>query len=141
MNDTAIVARGYAEIVRAMQSAVVTLDGPMGSGKTTLAGLMIAELDPKIGSHSPTFSIINKHRAKIGGAYTDIYHMDLYRIRDESELDQLGLDEILTGRNIVFIEWPNRLGKRHLDLFKNRHVKIEINPHGDVRRFKLYGFK
>jgi tRNA threonylcarbamoyladenosine biosynthesis protein TsaE len=97
---------------------VITLTGELGSGKTCLAqgiarGLGIPE---QYYVTSPSFALVNEYPGRL-----HLYHIDLYRVEDMSELDEIGLDEILTSDAISVIEWPERLGrnlpKERLDVF------------------------
>jgi len=85
---------------------VVTLSGDLGTGKTTLvralcAGLGVADLDEVT---SPTFSLIQQYDAPRG----PIFHVDLYRLRSDAELEALGWDEIVATAPALLIEWPDR---------------------------------
>ena len=81
--------------------------GEMGSGKTTLIKAIGSESGVKEGMSSPTFSIINEYDA--AGA-RKIYHFDLYRIKNESELMEIGANEYFDSNELCLIEWPERLG-------------------------------
>jgi tRNA threonylcarbamoyladenosine biosynthesis protein TsaE len=87
------------------KGAVLCLEGPLGSGKTLLTKGIASSLDIKEEITSPTFTIISAYKGKF-----DLYHMDLYRIRNEEELYDLGLEEILEGDGIAVIEWAEKLG-------------------------------
>jgi len=78
--------------------------GEMGAGKTTLIKELSKQLGSKDDFSSPTFGII--HQYGIENSKRLIYHIDLYRLRSEIELDQLGFSEILDSNDFVFIEWP-----------------------------------
>lgn len=83
-------------------SKVFTLTGHLGAGKTTLIKSLCRHLGYEGDVTSPTFSIINEYE-------TDsqiIYHMDLYRIRHEEELIQLGFEDYIFSGHYCFIEWP-----------------------------------
>jgi|TARA_A100001391_G_scaffold119236_1_gene81121 tRNA threonylcarbamoyl adenosine modification protein YjeE len=79
---------------------IVTLEGDLGAGKTALARAIIrARLnEPNLEVPSPTFAIVQPYRG--------IIHADLYRLADESEIDELGLIE--DENDIVLVEWPER---------------------------------
>ena len=82
---------------------VVFLDGDLGTGKTTLVKEIIFALGVKEKVKSPTFTIIEPYELN----NENIYHVDLYRIIDPSELEIIGLREYLNESNaIIFIEWP-----------------------------------
>lgn len=86
---------------------VLTLWGSLGSGKTTFAkgiarGIGIPENIPIT---SPTFTLINEYDGPI-----KLYHIDLYRVASEDELETIPLREILYGTGVAVIEWPEKMG-------------------------------
>ena len=84
---------------------VVFLDGDLGTGKTTLVKEIIFALGVKEKVKSPTFTIIEPYELN----NENIYHVDLYRIIDPSELEIIGLREYLNeSKAIIFIEWPEK---------------------------------
>ncbi|AEQ53489.1 tRNA (adenosine(37)-N6)-threonylcarbamoyltransferase complex ATPase subunit type 1 TsaE [Pelagibacterium halotolerans] len=93
-------AIGAAIAAHLLSGDVVTLKGDLGAGKTALARAIIrARLDePELEIPSPTFAIVQPYRG--------IIHADLYRLADESEIDELGLIE--DEGDIVLVEWPER---------------------------------
>lgn len=113
---------------------VVTLDGDLGSGKTrwvqgVCQGLGITE--PVV---SPTFTLVNEYQGR-----WPVYHIDLYRITDASEVLTFGLEDYLYGAGISLIEWGNRAADflpanylaielYHLEETKRRVV---LYPHGE----------
>ncbi len=86
---------------------IVALTGDLGAGKSTFARVAIRALldDEKIDVPSPTFTLVQTYT---GGDGCEICHADLYRLEDEEELYELGLDD-LRERAIFFIEWPDKL--------------------------------
>lgn len=114
---------------------IVFLDGDLGTGKTTLVKEIIFALGIKEKVKSPTFTIIEPYELND----KNIYHIDLYRINDPSELEMIGLREYLNeSEAIIFIEWPEKsfgfLKKFDLKISlkhsseKERKCKIELNP-------------
>jgi tRNA threonylcarbamoyladenosine biosynthesis protein TsaE len=87
---------------------IVGLTGDLGAGKTTLVGGLLAALGHEGPARSPTYSLIEPYRL----AGQDIYHCDLYRLRDPEELEDLGLRDLLAGSSILLVEWPERAGDR-----------------------------
>jgi tRNA threonylcarbamoyladenosine biosynthesis protein TsaE len=85
---------------------VVTLSGPLGAGKTTVASAVLAGAgvtDPtEVGS--PTFALVHEHRTARGPAA----HLDLYRLRGPDDVLGLGFDDILERHALVLIEWADR---------------------------------
>jgi tRNA threonylcarbamoyladenosine biosynthesis protein TsaE len=94
---------------------VVTLEGGLGAGKTTLARGMLRGLGFAGEAPSPTFAILQGYEPPETGL--PVAHVDLYRIENPGEVDELGLDDWLEGGALV-IEWPDRLAGRfgHLAL-------------------------
>lgn len=86
---------------------VVTLDGPLGAGKTTLARGLLAGLGLAGETPSPSFPIVIAYE---DGLRVPLWHVDLYRIEDAQEAEELGLDEALMDGALV-IEWAERLGR------------------------------
>jgi tRNA threonylcarbamoyladenosine biosynthesis protein TsaE len=87
---------------------VVTLTGDLGAGKTTLVQAIARGAGVTGDVTSPTFALVHEYAAP---AQT-IYHLDLYRLMNSDELDNIGWDEIVYGDGIVLIEWPERAGAR-----------------------------
>jgi tRNA threonylcarbamoyladenosine biosynthesis protein TsaE len=83
---------------------VITISGPLGVGKTALARAMIRALGHQGDVPSPTFAIVQPY-AELDPA---VWHVDLYRIEDTGELDELGLDSVSDAALVV--EWPERAG-------------------------------
>lgn len=109
--ETQELARKFAEELKT--GDVVALYGDLGGGKTTFAQGLAKGLGINKRIISPTFIIVRKYRIKNRESrIKDFYHIDLYRIPENTGIDNLGLDEILNDPNsIVAIEWAEKLGK------------------------------
>lgn len=84
---------------------VVTLSGPLGAGKTSIARGLLAALGLEGEAPSPTFAIVQPYAPP--ETRLPVMHVDLYRIEHVEELDELGLDEA-RGDSVLLIEWPER---------------------------------
>jgi tRNA threonylcarbamoyladenosine biosynthesis protein TsaE len=83
---------------------VLTLSGPLGVGKTALARGILAALGHQAEVPSPSFAIVQPYE----DLEPPVWHVDLYRIEDVSELDELGLDAAREG--VLLIEWVEKAG-------------------------------
>ena len=83
----------------------VTLSGALGAGKTLLARSIVRRFLPQEEVPSPTFTLVQTYDAP---AFA-IWHVDLYRLRSQTEVRELGLDDALDG-GVLIIEWPDRMG-------------------------------
>ena len=105
--------------------------GEMGSGKTTLIKAIGKLAGVTEGMSSPTFSIINEY--KTAGGRT-IYHFDLYRLRNEKEVVDIGAEEYFDSNELCLVEWPEKLG----NLTPAQHFKIRITTTGPEHRIIEY---
>ena len=112
---------------------LVLLHGDLGAGKTTLTkGIAEAfQAASQDDVTSPTFTLIHEYR----GPEVSVYHIDLYRIETQRELESLGLEDLINDeRNVVLIEW----GEKFPSLVKNKDVEIRIERTGpDSRRISV----
>jgi tRNA threonylcarbamoyladenosine biosynthesis protein TsaE len=100
--DTAVAGAGLARIARA--GDVITLSGPLGVGKTAFARGFLAALRHEGEVPSPSFAIVQPY----DNVDPPVWHVDLYRIEDPSEIDEIGLDAAADA--VLLIEWPERAG-------------------------------
>ena len=107
---------------------IVLLRGDLGAGKTTLTkgiaeGFEAARAEDVT---SPTFTLIHEYR----GPRAVLYHIDLYRIDTERELETLGLDDLLAPDSILLIEW----GEKFPRLRRDQNVEITLERVGETDR-------
>lgn len=94
----------------------------MGSGKTTLVNALCRQLGVEDNISSPTFSIINEY--KIPNSSSRIFHMDWYRLKNEEDAFEAGVQDILQNSDdYIFIEWPEIAE----NLLPKNVVKVSIN--------------
>lgn len=84
---------------------VLAFHGEMGAGKTTFIYALCKIMGVEDVITSPTFSIINQYITNSGQT---VYHMDLYRIKDEAEAINAGIEDCLYSGDICFVEWPEK---------------------------------
>ena len=107
---------------------LVLLRGDLGAGKTTLVkGIAAAfEAASEEDVTSPTFTLVHEYR----GAPANLYHIDLYRIDTQRELETLGLDDLRDETSILLIEW----GEKFPRLVRERDVEIALEREGESGR-------
>jgi len=93
----------------AAHARVIAFHGNMGAGKTTLVHALCDARQVKDIVGSPTFSIINEYYFSENGAEKKIFHIDLYRLRDELEAIHAGVEDCLRSDHICFVEWPEKI--------------------------------
>jgi tRNA threonylcarbamoyladenosine biosynthesis protein TsaE len=122
--------------IRRSKAFVVCLYGELGSGTTTFAQGFVRPFGFSGRLLSPTFIIVRRYDAKI---FPEIFHIDLYRISKTSELEAIGISEILDNPdNLVIIEWAekleNRLPVQRIDIrFSIDHSDMHIININDFR--------
>ena len=103
-DEQATLAFGARLAARARPGDVITLSGPLGVGKTALARGLLEALGHRGEVPSPSFAIVQPYDE----LDVPVWHVDLFRIEDRSELDELGLEAADEG--LLLVEWPERAG-------------------------------
>lgn len=83
---------------------LITISGELGAGKTTLVQAIARGYGVTEAVTSPTFALVHVYH----GTRSLVYHLDLYRLRDERDLLQIGWDEMVEAPALVLVEWPER---------------------------------
>lgn len=99
--------------------SVVALYGDLGSGKTQLIKGICKGLGVEETVNSPTFIIVNEYSSP---SFPKIYHFDLYRMKTQDEILNIGFDDYITTGNIVLIEWPEHVE----DILPRDTIKIHL---------------
>jgi tRNA threonylcarbamoyladenosine biosynthesis protein TsaE len=120
-SDTAAAGAALARVVR--PGDVITLSGPLGVGKTALARALIAALGHASDVPSPTFAIVQPYEE----LDPPVWHVDLYRIEDAAEIEELGLDA--ADNAVLLVEWPERaVAHAWPDALR---LSLDFTPNGD----------
>ena len=112
----------------------ILLYGELGSGKTLITRDFVALLGSKAEVSSPSFSLVNQYDGE-----PSINHLDLYRLNDETDLINLGLEDIFNSSSINIIEWPEIIEDRIF--WSHYRIYIEIDSKKSAwRKFHLSEF-
>lgn len=125
-NELDRVASEIINIASAVKT--VTLQGDLGSGKTTLIKAFCRQLGVSIPVSSPTFTLINQYNLNNSG---QVFHIDMYRMENERDAYQLGLDELFQQNAWFFIEWPEKIESWLPENFVS--LKIEVDTGTNAR--------
>lgn len=106
------------------EHAIICLEAEMGAGKTTFTQFVLQAMGIEHPEGSPTYSIVNEY---FSPKYGKVFHLDLYRTDTEEELYDIGLEEIIYGDSIAFIEWPSRAVHLLPDNIIYLYIKRNIN--------------
>ena len=112
---------------------LVSLSGDLGAGKTTLAQAVCEGFGVSEPVTSPTYALVHRYEAE----KSPVYHIDLYRLESEAQLENIGWNDILAERALVIVEWPERAG----DLMPDDHLHIDLEylDEDPLRRVLLAG--
>ena len=119
----------FAEVFwkEAKDAKIFAFHGQMGAGKTTIISFLCHFKGTKDVTGSPTFSIINEYQVD---GNRKIYHIDLYRLKDEEEVMQTGVEDCVYSGEICMIEWPEKAPW----LFDENTVHVFIEPVSEKER-------
>jgi tRNA threonylcarbamoyladenosine biosynthesis protein TsaE len=132
--DTIEVGRKLVKLLKPPQ--LLILRGDLGTGKTTLVKGIAEALDAAEAEEvtSPTFTLIHEYDGTQGGKPVKLFHLDVYRLEGERQLETLGLDELLKDNALVLVEW----GEKFKSIKKKSTGEIAItSTGGDARKITV----
>ena len=132
--DTVAVGRKLAALLQPPQ--LLILRGDLGTGKTTLVKGIAEALEAADADEvtSPTFTLVHEYEGVREGRPVKLYHLDVYRLDSERQLETLGLDDLLTQNALVLVEW----GEKFKSILKKATGEIAIElTGGDARRITV----
>ena len=132
--DTIAVGRKLADLLEPPQ--LLLLRGDLGTGKTTLVKGIAQALDAADPDEvtSPTFTLIHEFDGARNGKPVKLYHLDVYRLESERQLETLGLDDLLSADALVVVEW----GEKFKSIRKKSTGEIAISSAGgDARKITV----
>ncbi|MCX6345780.1 MAG: tRNA (adenosine(37)-N6)-threonylcarbamoyltransferase complex ATPase subunit type 1 TsaE [Armatimonadetes bacterium] len=119
------MALGEALGAKLAAGDVIALFGDLGAGKTTLTKGIAEGMNLPDDIHSPTFTLIHEHLGAV-----PLYHVDLYRLASEDDVESIGIEEYIYGHGVTIIEWADRMKT----MLPPERLDIEIRMTGDETR-------
>lgn len=124
VNEINDIARLLLELTA--QHRVIAFEGEMGAGKTTLIHAVYLAMGAQGNFGSPTFSIINEYEVN----NNPVYHIDLYRCKDEEEAIRAGVEDCLYSGHLCLVEWPSRAP----GIFPEDTLRVTLGVTGESTR-------
>lgn len=112
------------------KSNIVVFRGELGAGKTTLIKNICNFLQVIDEVNSPTFSIVNEYETETGKR---LFHFDFYRLNEEEEALDIGVEDYFYSNNLCLIEWPSKIES----LLPENRIEVEIAVVGEKREFTI----
>ena len=130
LKETEVLAKKFAKTLKG--GTIVLLNGDLGAGKSTFTKSLFKALGVKDAVTSPTFTLLKEYKTK----KFELYHFDMYRIENENEAIEFGVEEYFNNANAVnVIEWYQKIN----GLIPDNYILIKINKIGETsREFEFY---
>jgi tRNA threonylcarbamoyladenosine biosynthesis protein TsaE len=129
-DETATLSLGAALAPLLAPGLVITLEGDLGAGKTTLVRGLLRALGYGNKVKSPTYTLVEVHA--VSGL--NLYHFDFYRFNEPEEYLEAGLDEYFQGDGVCLVEWPDKAGT----YLPRPDLRFSLSVDGEARRVELH---
>jgi tRNA threonylcarbamoyladenosine biosynthesis protein TsaE len=121
--------RHAATVARALGPVapfLICLKGPLGAGKTEWARGFIAAYLKGAATFSPSYSVIHPYSEK----KKKVFHVDLYRLKDDEDLESVGFWDLFREQAVILVEWPEKLGTDFESPVPRRDIEIKLGDDG-----------
>ncbi|MGB0871319.1 MAG: tRNA (adenosine(37)-N6)-threonylcarbamoyltransferase complex ATPase subunit type 1 TsaE [Flavobacteriales bacterium] len=118
------------EILALSKSNIITFEGEIGVGKTTLITQICLALGIEEKVTSPSYSIVNEY---VNGE-TPVYHFDFYRLNEEEEAFDIGVEDYFYSGNMCLIEWPEKIP----NILPAQATTVKISQNEDSRFYEVH---
>ena len=115
---------------------IIVLSGDLGAGKTTLTKGIAKGLDVSQMIKSPTYTIVREYEGRL-----PLYHLDVYRIGDIEEMDEIGYEDYFYGEGVCLIEWADLIREILPEQMCRVTIEKNLEKGFDYRKITLEGFK
>lgn len=123
-------AREFLEILIKSKETKIAFSGEMGAGKTTFINALLKEMGVPGDGSSPTFSIVDEHFSEKFGT---INHFDFYRIEEEEEAYDIGIEEYLQNDSYCFMEWAEKIE----NVLSNQCLWVNLSESDGIRTLEF----
>jgi tRNA threonylcarbamoyladenosine biosynthesis protein TsaE len=126
------IGQGLLQL-KSIAPLIITLHGDLGAGKTTLVGGLLNSLGHQGPVRSPTYTLIEPYELSA----RQFYHLDLYRLTDPSQLEELGVRDLLQPGAVLLVEWPEQAGS----IFSDADLQVHLaypSQGSDGRQLRLH---
>lgn len=132
LDSTADLPRAARTLLEfAGEVRVIVFNGEIGAGKTTFIQQICRELGVREAVTSPTFSIVNEYHTERGDR---VFHLDLYRLEQTAEAQDIGIEEYFYSEAYCFVEWPDI----SLGLLPEQYISVEVEIQEGNRRKMVF---
>ena len=128
ITDLSEITKELAQIIS--QFRVVTFTGNLGAGKTTLIKMLCWQWGVKEKVNSPTFSLVNQYSTEGAEVGDVLFHIDLYRLKNEEEAFDAGIEEHLFSGHLCLVEWPEKA----IGIIPDNTLRVEITTQDHEQR-------
>jgi tRNA threonylcarbamoyladenosine biosynthesis protein TsaE len=128
ITDLSEITKELAQIIS--QFRVVTFTGNLGAGKTTLIKMLCWHWGVKETVNSPTFSLVNQYSTEGAEVGDVLFHIDLYRLKNEEEAFDAGIEEHLFSGHLCLVEWPEKA----IGIIPDNTLRVEITTQDHEQR-------
>lgn len=128
ITDLSEITKELAQIIS--QFRVVTFTGNLGAGKTTLIKMLCWHWGVKETVKSPTFSLVNQYSTEGAEVGDVLFHIDLYRLKNEEEAFDAGIEEHLFSGHLCLVEWPEKA----IGIIPDNTLRVEITTQDHEQR-------
>ena len=111
---------------------IIVLSGDLGAGKTTLTKGIAKGLDVLQMIKSPTYTIVREYEGRL-----PLYHLDVYRIGDIEEMDEIGYEDYVYGEGVCLIEWANLIEEILPDHYQKITIRKDLEKGFDYREIEM----
>ena len=111
---------------------IIVLSGDLGAGKTTLTKGIAKGLDISQMIKSPTYTIVREYEGRL-----PLYHLDVYRIGDIEEMDEIGYEDYVYGEGVCLIEWANLIEEILPDHYQKITIRKDLEKGFDYREIEM----